>query len=164
MSLVVLTLARAGSGDLTDRGELIQIAQWIGLALATGLVGAWARPSVHRPGAVADTYVTAHRLLTRLRDVARQLPTGLDEVTLAQQVLASMADRIEFDRAALYAVTDAEVLVPLAFTGSDRVDWDPALDDGIWARVWRSGRPHQQSGMFRQPAQRSLRGARPAPG
>ena len=125
VSLVVLTLARAGSGDLTDRGELIQIAQWIGLALATGLVGAWARSIGHRPGAVADTYVTAHRLLTRLRDVARQLPTGLDEVTLAQQVLASMADRIEFDRAALYAVTDAEVLVPLAFTGSDRVDWDP---------------------------------------
>lgn len=151
VSLLVLLSSRVVTGDLSDRGELTQVLQWVGLALATGLVGAWARAVSRRASAASDTYVAAHRLLTRLRDIARQLPTGLDEVALAQQVLASMGERIEFDRAALYAITDAGVLVPLAFAGSDRVGWDPSLEDGIWARSWRSGRPHQQSGMFLAP-------------
>jgi signal transduction histidine kinase len=151
VSLLVLLTGRVVSGDLTNRAELTQVLQWVGLALATGLVGAWARAVSRRAGAASDTYVAAHRLLTRLRDIARQLPTGLDEVALAQQVLASMGERIEFDRAALYTITDAGVLVPLAFAGSDRVGWDPSLEDGIWSRAWRSGRPHQQSGMFLAP-------------
>lgn len=151
LSAAVLFLGRALQDSLSDRGELTQILQWLGLALATGLVGAWSRSVGRRAGLATDTYVAAHRLLTRLRDVARQLPTGLDEVALAQQVLASMREQIDYDRAALYTITDAGLLVPLAFAGSDRVEWDPGLEDGIWARVWQSGRPHQQNGMFRAP-------------
>ncbi len=151
LSTAVLLIGRAMQDALTERSELIQVLQWLGLALATGLVGAWARSVGRRAGLATDTYVAAHRLLTRLRDVARQLPTGLDEVALAQQVLASMSEQIDYDRAGLYTITDAGLLVPLAFAGSDRVEWDPSLEDGIWARVWRSGRPHQQNGMFRAP-------------
>jgi len=78
ISLVVLVLLRGRSGDLTSRTEVTLIAEWIGLGLATGLVGAWARSVATREGQATSTYVAAHRLLTRLRDVARALPTGLD--------------------------------------------------------------------------------------
>jgi signal transduction histidine kinase len=148
LTLLVLTAARYVAGDLFNRLELTLVAEWIGLALATGLVGAWARALGRRAGLVTDTYIAAHRLLTRLRDVARQLPAGLDEVTLAQQVLTSMADELDFERGGLYTVSEAGVLAPLAFAGADRVGWAPTLDEGVWAKVWRSGNPAQQGGQF----------------
>ncbi|HET8971210.1 MAG TPA: GAF domain-containing sensor histidine kinase [Candidatus Nanopelagicales bacterium] len=144
VSLVVLTVTRLFVADVANRTELVETAQWVGLALATGLIGAWARSVARRASAVSDTYGTAHRLLTRLRDVARQLPNGLDEVTLAQQVLAGMKEDLDFDRAGLYSVSDGGVLVPLALAGTDRVPWTPTLQEGIWARAWATGTPHQQ--------------------
>lgn len=150
MAAIVLA-GRGVAGELTNRDEVSQLLQWLGLALASGLIGAWVRSVGRRAGVSTDTYTAAHRLLTRLRDVARALPTGLDEVALAQQALSSVGSQIEYDRAGLFVITDTATLVPLAYSGSDRVDWDPDLDDGIWSRAWDSGRPYQQNGMFRMP-------------
>lgn len=152
VSLIVLTLDRVVSGEGFSRVAVTVVAQWIGLALATGLIGAWAHALGRRAGLATDNYVDAHRLLTQLRDVARQLPTGLDEVTLAQQVLASMGDELDFDRGGLYTASESGVLAPLAYAGADRVDWTPTLDEGVWAKVWRSGHPSQQGGSFDQQA------------
>jgi signal transduction histidine kinase len=148
VSLLVLAVGRMVDDGSAVRMELTVVLEWVVLALATGLVGAWARSLRHRAGLASDTYISAHRLLTQLRDVARQLPTGLDEVTLAQQVMTSIGEELECERGALYTVSDSGVLAPLAFTGADRVEWTPMLDHGIWAKVWRSGRPAQQSGQF----------------
>jgi signal transduction histidine kinase len=148
VSLLVLIAARWVGGDLTARPEVTLIAEWVGLGLATGLVGAWARSVATREQQVNSTYVSAHRLLTRLRDVARTLPTGLDEVALAQTLLRSMRDDIDFERAALYGRTEGGMLMPLAYEGADHVEWHPSMEDGIWAKVWRSGRTVQQTGMF----------------
>ena len=46
VSLLVLITARWVGGDLTARPEVTLIAEWVGLGLATGLVGAWARSVV----------------------------------------------------------------------------------------------------------------------
>jgi signal transduction histidine kinase len=148
VSLLVLIAARWVGGDLTSRTEVTVIAEWVGLGLATGLVGAWARSVATREQQVNSTYVAAHRLLTRLRDVARTLPTGLDEVALAQTLLRSMRDDVDFERAALYGRTEGGMLMPLAYEGADHVDWHPSIDEGIWARVWRTGRTQQQTGSF----------------
>ena len=86
-SLVVLVAFASRDGMPLPRAEITLIAEWVGLGLATGLVGSWARSLVSRQQETTSTYVAAHRLLSRLRDVARTLPTGLDEVALAQQVL-----------------------------------------------------------------------------
>jgi signal transduction histidine kinase len=146
LSLAVLALGRYLAADPPGRTEFTLLAQWIGLGLATGLVGAWARSVSSRERQASSTYVTAHRLLTRLRDVARALPSGLDEVALAQSVLSSMRDALEFDRAALYARAEGGVLMPLAYAGADHVEWVPTTDEGIWGRVWASGRAVQEAG------------------
>jgi signal transduction histidine kinase len=153
VSLVVLVITASQAGDLTLRTQITQIAEWVGLGLATGLVGAWARSVATREGQVNSTYVSAHRLLTRLRDVARALPTGLDEVTLAQQVLSTMSTDLSFDRAALYARSEGGVLMPLAYSGADHVDWLPSPEEGIWGKVWQSGQVVQQTGTFSDPTQ-----------
>ncbi len=151
ISLLVLVITRGLNGDLATNRELTLIAEWIGLGLATGLVGAWARSVATRETQANSTYVAAHRLLTRLRDVARALPTGLDEVALAQQVLTSMRDDLGFDRAALYGRAEGGVLMPLAYAGADHVEWVPAADEGIWGKVWGSGQVVQQTGTFSDP-------------
>jgi signal transduction histidine kinase len=152
ISLTVLLVARSRLGELGSRAELTVIVEWVGLGLATGLVGAWARSIATRESRINSTYVAAHRLLTRLRDVARALPTGLDEVALAQQVLSSMKLELDFDRAALYAQAEGGVLMPLAYSGSDHVDWVPDTDDGIWGKVWQSRAVVQQTGTFSDPS------------
>jgi signal transduction histidine kinase len=151
ISLLVLVVARGRSGDLSDPKQVTLIAEWIGLGLATGLVGAWARSVATRETQANSTYVAAHRLLTRLRDVARALPTGLDEVALAQQVLTSMREDLGFDRGALYGRAEGGVLMPLAYAGADHVEWVPSAEEGIWGKVWRSGQVVQQTGTFSDP-------------
>lgn len=151
ISLLVLVIAQSRSGVLPTNREVTLIAEWIGLGLATGLVGAWARVVTTRETEANSTYVAAHRLLTRLRDVARALPTGLDEVALAQQVLTAMRDDLGFDRAALYGRAEGGVLMPLAYAGADHVEWLPSPDEGIWGKVWSSGQVVQQTGTFSDP-------------
>ncbi len=151
VSLLVLVGMRARTGDLSSRTDVNLIAEWIGLGLATGLVGSWARSVATRESQNSSTYVAAHRLLTRLRDVARVLPTGLDEVTLAQQVLGAMREDLGFDRGALYGRAEGGVLMPLAYAGTDHVDWVPSPDEGIWGKVWASGQVVQQTGTFSDP-------------
>jgi signal transduction histidine kinase len=155
IELVVLVSARSVIGDAITRTQMTQVAEWVGLGFATGLVCAWTQSVLRRAGIVNDTYVAAHGLLMELREVARQLPTGLDEVALAQQVLGVMGDELGFERAALYSVTEAGVLVPLAVSGTDRVDWTPELEQGIWAEAWHASRPVQQSGTFGDPGRGS---------
>jgi len=150
-ALLVLVVARSQAGDLRDPREVNLIAEWVGLGLATGLVAAWARSVSTRESQATSTYVAAHRLLTRLREVARALPTGLDEVTLAQQVLTSMKEDLGYDRAALYGRAEGGVLMPLAYAGADHVDWVPNQERGIWGKVWSSGQVVQQTGTFSDP-------------
>ncbi len=152
VSLVVLVLLRRVGGDLSTKAEVTVIAEWVGLGLATGLVGSWARAVSTRENQANSTYVAAHRLLTRLRDVARALPSGLDEVALAQQVLSSMSDELSFDRAGLYGRAEGGVLMPLAYSGADHVEWHPSMDEGIWAKVWNTGQGVQQTGTFSDPS------------
>ena len=151
VSLVALVLARSLAGAPSTREDVLLIAQWVGLGLATGLVGSWARAVGTRERQASSTYVTAHRLLTRLRDVARALPTGLDEVAIAQQVLSSMRDDLGYDRAALYGTGEGGVLLPLAYAGADELGWQPSAEVGIWGKAWLTGQPAQQSGTFTDP-------------
>jgi signal transduction histidine kinase len=149
VAAVTLVASRAVGGDLTSRAEVTLIAEWIGLGVATGLVGAWARSVARRERQANSTYVAAHRLLTRLRDVTRALPSGLDEVALAEQVLARMRSELEFDRAAIYVRAESGALVPLAQAGVEQLDWLHHPGETIWERVLQTGRAVQQTGTFR---------------
>jgi signal transduction histidine kinase len=127
--------------------ERTELAEWIGLGLAVGLLAAWARATTREAATRAGSYAAANRLLAELGEVARGLPTGLDEVSLAQGLLDDLAERTPFDRGALYARTDSGHLVPMAFWGAERLEWDPTGGEP-WARAWRSRRPEQEPGLW----------------
>lgn len=99
-----------------------------GLGLATVPLQEFLRP--------ADEYRSAHRLLRRLRSIARQLPSGLDEVALAQQTLEQFERIVPSDRGVLFLRQEGS-LVPYAVRGTDRVPGEPTPRT-TWDRRWRS--------------------------
>ena len=85
-----------------------------------------------------EEYRSAHRLLTRLQSISRQLPAGLDEVALAQQTLEQIAKDVGARRSVLFLNQD-DRFVPYAVAGSDRSPFD-ALPDVV-VEAAREGRP-----------------------
>jgi signal transduction histidine kinase len=128
------------------------VAQWIVLALATGLVAAWVRRvriAAEAPDAATASYAAAYRLLSQLRVVSRQLSGGLDAYSLGQAMLEALRGSVPYTRAAVYVRSEGGRLVPLAYSGVSRVDWIPSLDDdSAWAEAWTSGSPRRQNGTF----------------
>lgn len=147
--VVVLTL-RSGTAPHLERTAL-----WILISLAIVGLGAWLRLQQIRFTEAQGTYAAANRLLTRLRDVAKTLPSGLDEVSLAQQALIDLKSVVAVDRAALFARTEnsGPELEPLAFSGSDRLNWNPAdPSDALWEWAQTSNSPVKGQGMFSDPS------------
>lgn len=87
-----------------------------------------------------DVYRAAHELLSKLADVARALPTGLDEVSLARNLLDRIDAITPFERAAVYVVSDAGRLLQLTIVGADQLRWQPGTLDSGWGHLARSGR------------------------
>lgn len=85
-----------------------------------------------------EEYRSAHRLLTRLQSISRQLPAGLDEVALAQQTLEQIAKDVGARRSVLFLNQD-DRFVPYAVAGSDR---SPSTRCPTWwsRRHGRAGR------------------------
>jgi len=91
-----------------------------------------------------EEYRAAHRLLSRLQLVSRQLPAGLDEVALAQQTLDLLARDVPSQRSALFVAQDG-TLVPYAVKGADRSPFPPlTLSD---MDTLSSGRPQSGVGL-----------------
>ncbi len=117
------------------------IATWAPMFLAVALVAAWSKrvAAASRPSA-EPAYADAHRLLSELHVVARQLSLGLEPQTLA----AALAD----DARALVPDVDAAVLVrsaggrfvPLVGTYSDPFAESVVLDAWLAADLVRRTR------------------------
>ena len=129
--------------DLTNRDVLdysTTAAQWILLALSTGMLAAWARRLGVRPVAENGAYNAAYRLISQLRTVARQLSNGLDAPTLSQMLLQQLREKTAFERGAVF-VSSGPALVPLVSDGQ-APDWDTSLTgDGLLAEAWNHQRP-----------------------
>jgi signal transduction histidine kinase len=153
LAAFALTLAPlVAPQDLDVRSYESLVAQWIVLALGTGLVAAWVR-RVRSATVGLDTsaasYAAAYRLLSQLRVVSRSLSGGLDAYSLGNALLESLRTAMPYERAAVYVRSEGGRLMPLAFGGAVRVDWIPTLDDdSAWAEAWTSGLPHRHSGSF----------------
>jgi signal transduction histidine kinase len=136
-------------------------AQWVVLSLLAGLATGRLHTMTRREGGdQRESYEAAHRLLSQLRTVARQLAAGLDPVTLADGLLEAMHAVVPFDRGAVYARSQGGRLVPLAIRGTDRIDWDVNLSgDNAFAEAWAS-----QRAAVATRAHRSLSDSRRRPG
>lgn len=150
-ALVALFTARAAG--LSNQNIFVVVArglEWALLGLAAGLVAAWAKRLLARPmPAVNASYEAAYRLLSQLRTVSRQLSGGLDAVGLAQSLLQALDRVLPYDRGAVFVRTGGGRLVPLAFEGAERVDWDTSLSgDSLFAEAWSAQQPTVRSTSF----------------
>jgi signal transduction histidine kinase len=122
-----------------DRAYVISAVQWTVLAVAFGLVAAWAR-ALMRSDDPAVGYLQVSRLLEELRGVARRLPGSLDPVSAAETLLDECSEVTSYDRAAVFLPSSTERLTPLVVRGAERLDLDTRVDgDGHLAQAWRQG-------------------------
>lgn len=91
-----------------------------------------------------EEYRAAHRLLTRLQAISRQLPAGLDEVALAQQTLEELHRDAPCQRSVLLLNQD-DRFVPYAIKGCERSPF-PEIPPGVIEAV-RDGKPVAAKGL-----------------
>jgi signal transduction histidine kinase len=104
------------SQDALLGGALERTAPWLLVGLGLGLLGAWMRSSDDKNIGDQARYEVAHRLLGQLREVSRQLSSGLDTSTLAHQISERTAESLGATRAAVLIDTDSRSLTPLTTT------------------------------------------------
>jgi signal transduction histidine kinase len=151
LSVAALTLVVAGYLTDTVNGQLLSefgyiavCAQWLVLAaIGTITTGALQRAVLARKA--PQPYAEATRLLTQLRQVARQLPGAtLDPGSIADHILDELRPMGRADRAAVFAASDSGRLVVLSQFGVDadpsvRPSWETNLDaDSAIADAWAS--------------------------
>ncbi|HEX8004378.1 MAG TPA: GAF domain-containing sensor histidine kinase [Mycobacteriales bacterium] len=139
----LLATAVLGAGlrhDLPDeRAYVVSSIQWTVLAVAFGLLAAWARALLDSDDP-ASGYLQVSRLLAELRGVARRLPGSLDPVSAAETLLDECAEVTSFDRAGVLLASSTERLTPLVVRGAERLDLDTRTSgDGHVAQAWRDG-------------------------
>ncbi len=86
--LASLTL---GASNATRSRGIELSAPWIVASLGAGFTAEWIL-RIRGDGAAPDeqSYVSARRLLTQLRSVTRRLSSGLDPVSIGNQVLTDV--------------------------------------------------------------------------
>ena len=132
-----------GTTQLSQPGYVAACGQWLLLAgVGTLTAGALQRAVLSRTEP-PQPYAEATRLLTQLRSVARQLPGAtLDPGGLAEHILDEVRAVAPADRAAVLSASGGGRLVVLAQAGTERVDWETALDsDSAVADAWASQQP-----------------------
>ncbi len=113
--IAVLSLGAADSG-LGPGMELA--APWAVASLGAGLMGAWITQLRGDPVRTDEaSYESARRLLSQLRTVARRLSSGLDPVSMAEQVLALTHHSLNDTQSALFVRTEGGVLAPMGYRG-----------------------------------------------
>lgn len=146
--LVAGTTIRVSEELPTAVADVI-VALAIGAALGLGaLMTAHIRERIAPP---ATDYDAARRLLTSLRDIARQLPGGLEETTLAESALERLSSVLPFDRAEVFVRIDSGSLVPVARVPEGSPGWSPTLHSGLWGQAWETGSAVQRLGRMTGP-------------
>jgi signal transduction histidine kinase len=146
--LVGAAVLAVGRVIVSQRNESVSnlataAGEWLVLALIAGLLASWIRRLIRETESqdVQESYLAAYRLLSQLRTVSRQLSAGLDATTLAEGMLRSLSDVVPYERGAVFVRSRGDRLVPLAYAGTDRVEWDVDLgSDSAFADAWVSQR------------------------
>ena len=136
-SVLALPMLFAEVEGLQARSEVF--APWLLTSLGAGLLGAWLREIGKAPVPVSDpSYESARRLLTQLRTVARRLSAGLDPVSLASQMLATVHETTGDDGSAVFVRVDGGLLTPLSYRGeraSERLHPELAVVGRCWTEM-----------------------------
>lgn len=93
---------------------------WVVVGLGVGLLASWMRGSARAVETAQAPYLSAHRLLTQLRAVSRQLPTGLDTASIAQELVGAVRASLGTSHVRLLVGTGETGLVPVASAGAEQ--------------------------------------------
>jgi signal transduction histidine kinase len=137
---VLLAPGAFGAESLVGTDYLVDAVQWSLLALAVGLLAAWVRRvQIQVPGD-EESYLEATRLLTQLRNIARELSGGLDAVSLGSTLIDDLRERHGITRGWVFGYRPGGVPVALASgPGADfdlvadltpGTPWSRAIDEG----------------------------------
>lgn len=141
-ALAIVGIVLAGQ-DFDAAPQLLSAAMpWIVVGLGVGLLAAWMRGSARALESAQAPYVSAHRLLSQLRRVSRQLPTGLDSLTIADFLVDATRTALGGRRTAILVGASSDAAVLLAQCGDDfreRLEQDPGV-----RRSWSDGSFHQR--------------------
>jgi signal transduction histidine kinase len=118
------------------------VTEWLILGIAMGMLAAWIKRLTQvRVPPTNESYAAASRLLVQLRAVTRRLPTGLDPVSIADDVLTSLKDVLPFDRGCVFVPSSGSRLVPLCVQGTSSLQWEVTLtDESPFSTAWHEGR------------------------
>lgn len=106
-----LMTSASKAGTPLDPGRIVL---WIPLFIAVGLVAAWARRVLYPFADAAEpAYADAHRLLSELHVVARQLSLGLDPQTLAAALVDETTRELPGSSGTVLVKSPAGRFVPL---------------------------------------------------
>ena len=131
---------------------LVDLIVAVALGIALGLGAALTAHLRERTAPVRTDYDAARRLLTSLRDVARQLPGGLEETALAEAALSRLGDVLPHDRAEVFVRSEGGTFLPVARAGAlTGSNWLPSTHSGIWGQAWDSGVAVQRLGTMEGP-------------
>jgi signal transduction histidine kinase len=103
------------------------VSPWIAVSLAAGFVADWMLRIRGDPASIGEqSYVSARRLLTQLRAVTRRLSSGLDPVSIGEQILFDVKAHALAPRSALFVRTESGTWTPLVYQGADaRTAFEP---------------------------------------
>ena len=146
--LLVGTVLRSRDDLPTAVVDLIVV---LALGAALGLGAILTTHLRQRIAPPSTDYDAARRLLMSLRDVARQLPGGLEESALAQAALARFRTVLPHDRAEVVVRADGGRLLTIARSPEEASGWSPSLSAGLWGQAWESGVAVQRLGAMDGP-------------
>ena len=149
IALEVLILIVGTVIRVSERLPVAVVDLVVALAIGAALgLGAVLTAHVRERTAPSRTdYDAARRLLTSLRDVARQLPGGLEETALAEAALGRLSDVLPHDRAEVFVRSESGALLPVARVPAHSArDWEPSVHSGLWGQAWEAGVAVQRLG------------------
>jgi signal transduction histidine kinase len=117
---------------------------WALLLAAAGLVSAWSRRITRdEPAGMEPAYADAHRLLSELHVVARQLSLGLDPQTLAAALVEELAEIVGSARATVLVRSSGGRFVPVVGDAPGPMAESVVIDAWVAADLVRRGRSGQ---------------------
>jgi signal transduction histidine kinase len=111
---VVILLTRLVASVPDDARNRVDLAPWYALFFSVTLVSAWMRRVIRSQAPSTDpAYADAHRLLSELHVVARQLSLGLDPQTLAAALVDELQGLVDHFSATVLVRSPGGRFVPL---------------------------------------------------
>lgn len=122
--------------DHLARGTIAQVLTWLLAGLGLGMLGVAFRRTVATSG-IDSSYRDALALIKRLHALSGKLTSGLDAVSLAQQIMDRASRRLSLIQAVVMVRSDAGAITPLRF--SDGAGTESLMAATEWiTRAWES--------------------------